>query len=75
MAHKLHVGILGAGEAGSGHARAFSRLPGVEVAALWSRAPQRARRLAAQHGLADARIFEDWRRLSDQPDKGLADRR
>ncbi len=47
MAHRLRVGILGAGEAGTGHAHAFARLPNVEVAALWSRTRQRARKLAA----------------------------
>ena len=37
MADRLRVGILGAGWAGGGHAAAFSRLPDVEVGAVWSR--------------------------------------
>jgi len=34
MPNKLRVGILGAGWAGGGHARAFSQVPNAEVSAL-----------------------------------------
>jgi predicted dehydrogenase len=48
MPDKLRVGILGAGWAGGGHAKAFSLLHGVEVSALWSRARARAESLAKE---------------------------
>jgi predicted dehydrogenase len=67
MATKLRVGILGAGEAGSGHAHAFARLSDVEVVALWSRTRQRAQKLAARLGLPNLRIYENWQSLVDDP--------
>jgi predicted dehydrogenase len=63
MAAKLRVGILGAGEAGTGHANAFARLPDVEIVALWSRTRQRAQKLAAHLRLPRVRLYADWRGL------------
>jgi CubicO group peptidase (beta-lactamase class C family) len=56
MADTIRVGILGAG---TGHATAFSQLPGVEVAALWSPTRARADALAGKPMRPDAilRIF------------------
>lgn len=62
MVDSLRVGIVGAGGAGGGHARAYSRLPGVDVVALWSRTASRARSLADQLG-SDSSVYEDWRAL------------
>ena len=58
MTETLRVGILGAGLAAEGHAAAYSRLPGVEVVALWNRSKTRAESLAARLGL---RVYEDWK--------------
>jgi len=63
MAAKLRVGILGAGEAGTGHAIAFSHLPNIEVVGLWSRTQKRAKKLAAQLGLSDVRLYDNWQTL------------
>ena len=68
MAHRLRVGILGAGEAGTGHAHAFARLPNVEVAALWSRTRQRARKLATELRLSNVRLYDDWPMLVEDKD-------
>jgi len=68
MATKLRVGILGAGEAGTGHANAFRRLPDVEVVALWSRTRQHAQKLAAQLHLPNLRIYEEWQPLVEDSD-------
>ncbi|MCI0554213.1 MAG: Gfo/Idh/MocA family oxidoreductase, partial [Anaerolineae bacterium] len=68
MAAKLRVGILGAGEAGTGQAQAFAHLPDVEVAALWSHTPQRAKQLAAKLHLSDVQVYEDWQTLVEDAD-------
>jgi len=68
LAAKLRVGILGAGEAGTGQAQAFAHLPAVEVVALWSRTPQRAKKLAAKLRLSNVRLYDDWQTLVDDAD-------
>jgi predicted dehydrogenase len=64
----LRVGILGAGWAGGGHAEAFSRLPNVQVVALWSRTPTSAETLAAQLNEPKLTVYDDWRDLVEQAD-------
>lgn len=71
MAHRLRVGILSAGEAGTGHAHAFARLPNVQVAALWSRTRQRARKLAAELRLSDVRLYDDWQTMVEDKDSDI----
>jgi predicted dehydrogenase len=63
---KLRVGILGAGWAGGGHATAFSRLPNVQVVALWSRTRKSAETLAAQLNDPNLKVYDDWRDLVEQ---------
>jgi predicted dehydrogenase len=63
VAGTLRVGILGAGWAGESHIAAYSRLPGVEVTGLWSRAKMRAESLAGKLGYADLTVYDDWRSL------------
>jgi predicted dehydrogenase len=62
----LRVGILGAGWAGGGHAAAFSRLPNVQVVALWSRTRKSAETLAAQLNEPRLKVYDDWRDLVEQ---------
>ena len=66
MSENLRVGILGAGWAGGGHAAAFSRLPNVQVVALWSRTRTSAETLAAQLNEPKLKVFDDWRDLVEQ---------
>ncbi len=61
MSDGLRVGILGAGDAAEGHANVYSRLPGVDVVALWSRTGARAQALADKLGRPDLNLFEDWK--------------
>ena len=63
MSDKLRVGILGAGWAGGAHADAFSRLPDVEVAALWSRTRARAESLAGRINNPKLQIYDRWQDL------------
>lgn len=63
MPHKLRVGILGAGWAGGGHAKAFSQLPDVEVSALWSRTRARAESLANELKKSKIQIYDNWQDL------------
>lgn len=66
MANSLRVGIIGTGRAGRCQARAFSRLPGVSLAALWNRTRAKAERLAADLKTPGLEVFDDWRRLIDR---------
>ncbi|GEM_PF-4199577 len=59
----LRVGIIGAGHAGTVHAAAFGRVPGVTVAAVWSRTRRRAETLAAALGAGEARVYDGWEEL------------
>jgi predicted dehydrogenase len=63
MPDKLRVGILGAGWAGGGHAKAFSRLRDVEVLALWSRTRARAESLANELAEPKLQIYDHWQDL------------
>ncbi len=63
MPEKLRIGILGAGWAASAHATAFSRLPNVEITALWSRTRTRAEALAKEFPESKLQVYDDWREL------------
>jgi predicted dehydrogenase len=63
MSEKLRVGIIGAGWAGGAHAEAFSRLPDVEVAALWSRTHTTAESLAGRMNNPKIHIYDRWQDL------------
>jgi predicted dehydrogenase len=63
MAERIRVGILGAGMAGKAHATAFSRLPDVDVTALWSRTRAHAEKVAGELNLTEAQVYDDWREL------------
>ena len=52
----LNVALVGAGYMAAEHARAFSSLPGVRIAGVCGRSPERARALAATYGAA---VFND----------------
>lgn len=65
MANSLRVGIIGTGRAGRCQARAFARLPGVSVTALWNRTRAKAERLAADLKPPKPEVFDDWRRMID----------
>ena len=66
MANSLRVGIIGTGRAGRCQARAFSRIPGVAVTALWNRTKAKAERLAADLKTQGPEVFDDWRRMIDE---------
>jgi myo-inositol 2-dehydrogenase/D-chiro-inositol 1-dehydrogenase len=69
MTTTLRVGILGTGRAGAAHAAAYGRLPGVAVAAVWSRTRGRAEALAATVGAAappgapPVAVYDGWEDL------------
>src|SRR5437762_2871897 len=46
----MKIGVLGAGFMGGTHARAFARIPGVEVVAISSRNRDKAEKLAGEVG-------------------------
>jgi len=56
----IHVGILGAGGISDTHARAAAAIPGVKVVAVHGHNPEKAERIAAEHGArayAEAEAF------------------
>lgn len=59
----MRIGILGAGFMGTTHARAYARIPGVEIVAVSSRDLDKAEKLAAEVGAKattdDLAIIED----------------
>ena len=68
MEESLRAGIIGAGWAGSGHAAAYSRLPGVTVAGLWSRTRARAEELAGQLDQTGLQVYDNWEDLIEKGD-------
>jgi len=48
----LSVAIIGAGYTAAEHAKAFAAVPGVRLAGIYSRTPERAEKLAAERGIA-----------------------
>ncbi|MFN8639931.1 MAG: Gfo/Idh/MocA family oxidoreductase [Dehalococcoidia bacterium] len=63
----LRVGVLGVGFGSVVHIPAF-RSEGWDVAAIWSRRPDRTREAAATHGLDAATVAEDWREVVARDD-------
>jgi UDP-N-acetylglucosamine 3-dehydrogenase len=61
----IRIGILGAGSMGAAHAAAYATFPDVEVAAVFSRMPERAEVVAAA---CSAAATMDARRLIEAPD-------
>lgn len=59
------MGVIGTGFAAASHLDALRRVPGVEVAAIAGRTPERA--AAAASALGVERSVDDWRRLLDDP--------
>ena len=58
----MRIGILGAGDMGAMHARLFSAIPGVEIAAVVGRYPDRVAKLGAEldvEALTDPRAIID----------------
>jgi predicted dehydrogenase len=51
MSDRLNIAIVGAGRMAREHIRAFSGLPGVSVAGITSRTPERAQALADEFGI------------------------
>jgi predicted dehydrogenase len=68
MAEMLRVGILGAGWAAEGHAAAYSRLPDVEVTALWNRTRGRAEALAGKLRHPTLKVYDNWQELITESD-------
>jgi predicted dehydrogenase len=64
-ARRIRVGVIGTGFAATSHVDALRRVPGVEVAVLAGRTPERAAAAAAALGIE--RSTGDWRRLLDDP--------
>ncbi len=52
----IDIALVGAGYMAAEHARAFAALPGVRIAGVCGRSPERARALAATYS---ARVFDD----------------
>lgn len=71
MKESLQVGVIGAGWAGSSHAVAYSRLPGVTVAGLWSRTRIRAEELAKKLDQPGLQVYDHWEDLIEQGDIGV----
>ena len=61
---RLRVGVIGVGDFGERHVRAYARQPGVSLVGIADRDPDRARSVAARWGVE--RWFEDAGRLLDE---------
>jgi predicted dehydrogenase len=66
----INVGVIGAGFAGSLHARAYARLPGVQVAVVADQNEAKAAALAAE---VDARAATDGEAILRDPSIALVD--
>jgi len=55
----IRIAVFGAGFMGSTHARAYARLPGVEIAAIYARSGERAQPLAHEVGSTFTTSVED----------------
>ena len=62
----VNVAIIGSGFMGAAHVDALRRVPGVNVVAIASADPPRARELAAQFGIPH--VLEDWKALLGRDD-------
>ena len=67
MGDSVNLGIIGCGKVAQLHARAISRLEGVELSGVWSRTPKTAEVFAHQY---DARSYSD---ISDMIRQGQID--
>lgn len=65
-ARPIRVGVIGTGFSAESHADALRRLPGVQLAAIASRSPDRAAEAARRHGAA--RAYENPEQLIDDQD-------
>lgn len=63
---RLRVGVLGLGAFGESHIRAYQALPHVEIAAVASRRPDRAREVAERFGIL--RWYGSHQELIDDPE-------
>jgi predicted dehydrogenase len=59
------LAVAGAGLRGLSYARHARAAQGTRVVAVAEPDPERRRRFAAEFGLADDRVFDDWRALAD----------
>lgn len=66
MTSNIRWGIIGLGWFGEVHAEALSAMPGIQLAALCTRRPQRLNDVADRFGVA--KRFTDYRRLLADPD-------
>ena len=66
----VRVGLLGAGGIGKVHARAYQRIAGAQVVAVADLVRERAESAAAPF---QARVYEDWQPLLDDPDVQMVD--
>ncbi len=62
---QLRWGVIGVGWFGEVHAETLSAMPGIELAALCTRRPQRLAEVADRFGVA--RRYTDYRQLLDDP--------
>ena len=60
----MKIGILGSGFMGQTHARAYAKLPGVEIVAVSSQGMDKAEKLAAEVG---GRAVTDDRAIIEDP--------
>ncbi|MHB1417829.1 MAG: Gfo/Idh/MocA family protein [Chloroflexota bacterium] len=63
---RVRVGLVGLGAFGERHLAVLANLADVEVTALCSRTPERARELAAKYGL-ESRVYTDFRDIAADP--------
>ena len=61
----VRVGVVGLGWFGEKHLQVLSQLPNVEVTAVCSRTPSRAREVAKRYGVKTA--YTDWEKLARDP--------
>ena len=66
MTTKVRWGVIGLGWFGEVHAEALSAMPGIELAALCTRRPQRLAELADRFGVV--KRYTDYRQLLADPD-------
>ncbi|HEY3096244.1 MAG TPA: Gfo/Idh/MocA family oxidoreductase, partial [Acidimicrobiia bacterium] len=66
MTRPLRVGVIGVGNFGERHVRAYARQPDVSIVGIVDRDPDRARLIAARWGIEN--WFEDSRRLLGESD-------
>jgi predicted dehydrogenase len=67
MSEKVRIGVIGAGwVAQNRHLPALAQLPGVALAAIWSRNAERGREVAGKFGIP--RVVEDWRKVAEATD-------